>query len=134
MRLWTLLAGLAACAVSVQAQNALQDLAKHMPKCSVCYFRPYVRRPVRELTCLKQLACFAEELPKSVCATDLTSQCLCTNVALNAAVAVCAKKTCTIFETLRKKRPSADVIQLEANKRDRNQERQRTRLWRAYQE
>jgi hypothetical protein len=128
MRLWTLLAGLAACTISVQAQNALLDLAKHMPKCSVCYFRPYIRRPIRKLTCPKKLACFAEELPKSTCATDLTSQCLCTNVALNAAVAVCARKTCTVFETLRKRMFLADVIRLEANKRDRNQERERPRL------
>ena len=42
-----------------------------------------------------------EELPKSTCATDLTSQCLCTNTALNLAVAACSQKTCTIYELMR---------------------------------
>jgi hypothetical protein len=43
-----------------------------------------------------------EELPKSTCATNLTSQCLCTNEALNLAVGACAQKTCTVFELMRK--------------------------------
>ncbi|KAI4650544.1 hypothetical protein J4E93_002900 [Alternaria ventricosa] len=44
-----------------------------------------------------------EELPKSTCATDLTSQCLCTNTALNLAVAACSQKTCTIYELMQTK-------------------------------
>lgn len=48
-----------------------------------------------------QLACITSELPKSTCATNLTPECMCTNVALNAAVGLCAMKTCTVFELLR---------------------------------
>ncbi|KAH6229664.1 hypothetical protein HBI53_038060 [Parastagonospora nodorum] len=77
------LALLAAFAVSVQAQNPLQALAEHMPKCS--------------------LACFVQELPLSTCATKLTSACLCSNNALNLAVAACSKQTCTMYELLQTK-------------------------------
>lgn len=58
-------------------------------------FRTYVPRLIRP-----QLVCFTKELPKSSCATDLTSECMCTNDALNAAVAACAMKTCTVYELL----------------------------------
>ncbi|CAN9087251.1 unnamed protein product [Alternaria alternata] len=86
MRLNILLAFLAAFVAAVQAQNALEALASRMPKCA--------------------LACFMEELPKSTCATNLTSECLCTNDALNAAVAVCSQKTCTIYELMQTKNVS----------------------------
>lgn len=48
-----------------------------------------------------------EELPKSSCATDLTSECMCTNDALNAAVGVCAMQTCTVYELLQTKNVSS---------------------------
>ena len=53
-----------------------------------------------------------QELPKSTCATNLTSECLCSNDALNAAVAVCAQKTCTVYELLRKRtlQPNSHVF------------------------
>ncbi|KAF4310829.1 hypothetical protein SLS57_009897 [Botryosphaeria dothidea] len=88
MRLWTVLALLAAFIASAQAQDALLALAKQMPKCS--------------------LVCFTKELPKSSCATDLTSECMCTNDALNAAVAACAMKTCTVYELLVTKNVSSN--------------------------
>ncbi|KAG9193505.1 choline dehydrogenase [Alternaria panax] len=86
MRLNILLAFLAALVSTVQAQNALEALASHMPKCA--------------------LACFMQELPQSTCARNLTSECLCSNDALNAAVAVCSQKTCTIYELLQTKNVS----------------------------
>ncbi|EFQ89000.1 hypothetical protein P3342_009549 [Pyrenophora teres f. teres] len=86
MRLQLLIAFLTTFVVAVQAQGGLLALAEHMPKCS--------------------LACFIQELPKSTCATNLTSECLCSNDALNAAVAVCAKKTCSVYELLQTKNVS----------------------------
>ncbi|KAF2824765.1 hypothetical protein CC86DRAFT_296370 [Ophiobolus disseminans] len=80
MRSRNLLLLLAAFVLSVQAQNPLQELAKHMPKCS--------------------LTCIANELPKSRCATNPTSECLCTDKALTAAVTVCAMRACTVYENL----------------------------------
>lgn len=41
MRLWTVLALLAAFIASAQAQDALLALAKQMPKCSVCSHDPH---------------------------------------------------------------------------------------------
>ncbi|KAF2123897.1 hypothetical protein P153DRAFT_302951 [Dothidotthia symphoricarpi CBS 119687] len=83
MRLGSLIAFVAAFATSVRAQSVLQQLAKQMPSCAV--------------------ACITEELPKSQCATNLTSECLCTNVALKTAVAACTLQTCSVYETLQTK-------------------------------
>jgi hypothetical protein len=69
-------------------------------------FRTFVRTSaVFDTNMFIQLACFAQEIPKSTCATDLTSECLCTNTALNAAVGACSMQTCTKFELLRKTSP-----------------------------
>ncbi|EUC45108.1 hypothetical protein COCMIDRAFT_96449 [Bipolaris oryzae ATCC 44560] len=87
MKFGNILMGLAAFAAGVQAQNPLAALAQSMPKCS--------------------LACFMEVIPTSSCATNLTSACLCTNKALNAAVALCASKTCTKYELLQTKNVSS---------------------------
>ncbi|RMZ66270.1 oxidase [Pyrenophora seminiperda CCB06] len=72
-----------------------------MPKCS--------SQDV-DLTRLLQLGCFMQELPKSTCATNLTSECLCSNDALNAAVAVCAQKVCTVYELLPIKHPRVQKL------------------------
>ncbi|KAH8711866.1 hypothetical protein GQ44DRAFT_690083 [Phaeosphaeriaceae sp. PMI808] len=87
MRFWTVLAFLAVFITSAHAQGALAALAQHMPKCS--------------------LACFVQEIPKSTCATNLTSQCLCANTALNTAIGACAKNTCTVYELLQTKNVSS---------------------------
>ncbi|KAL0256750.1 hypothetical protein SLS55_009147 [Diplodia seriata] len=87
MRLWTVLALLATFFASVHAQSALLKLASQMPECS--------------------LTCFTKELPKSSCATNLTSACMCSNDELNAAVQVCAMKACTVAELLGKHNSAA---------------------------
>ncbi|KAF9699389.1 hypothetical protein EKO04_002689 [Ascochyta lentis] len=55
------------------------------------------------------LACFKLEIPKSTCATDLTSECMCTNAALNEAVGACSIKTCTAYELLQTKNISSNA-------------------------
>ncbi|KAF9736285.1 hypothetical protein PMIN02_006432 [Paraphaeosphaeria minitans] len=87
MRLWTVLTILFVFGTSTNAQAALEALATELPSCS--------------------LACFLSEIPKSTCANDLTSECLCTNDALNAAVTICASKTCTVYELLQTKNISS---------------------------
>ncbi|KAH7070327.1 hypothetical protein BKA63DRAFT_75039 [Paraphoma chrysanthemicola] len=83
MKLWTALTIAALFSSSVQAQAALQALARQLPACS--------------------LACFTSEIPQSTCATNLTTACMCTNAALNAAVGACASQTCTVYELLQTK-------------------------------
>jgi hypothetical protein len=100
MKLANILLGLAAFTAGVQAQNPLASLAEHMPKCAVC-LSDYRMSDVESNPYI-QLACFMEVIPTSTCATNLTSACLCTNTALNAAVGVCSQKTCTKYELLRK--------------------------------
>ncbi|EOD49529.1 putative cfem domain-containing protein [Neofusicoccum parvum] len=80
MRLWTVLAFLAAFVASVQAQSALLALAKQLPTCS--------------------LVCIQKAIAASTCVTDLTQECICTNEALNAQVTICASQTCTVPELL----------------------------------
>ncbi|KAF1933714.1 CFEM domain-containing protein [Didymella exigua CBS 183.55] len=46
-------------------------------------------------------------IPQSGCVKNLTSECLCTDVALNVAVGVCAQKTCTVYELLQTKNVSS---------------------------
>ncbi|OAF99007.1 uncharacterized protein CC84DRAFT_1191485 [Paraphaeosphaeria sporulosa] len=87
MRLWTVLTIFFVFGTSANAQAALQALAKELPPCS--------------------LACFMSEIPKTTCANNLTSECLCTNEALNAAVTLCASKTCTVYELLQTKNISS---------------------------
>ncbi|KAF2442465.1 hypothetical protein P171DRAFT_392365 [Karstenula rhodostoma CBS 690.94] len=87
MRLWTVLTVLFIFGSSANAQAALQALAKQLPPCS--------------------LTCFMSEIPKSTCATNLTSECLCTNAALNAAVGACSMKTCTVYELFQTKNISS---------------------------
>ncbi|KAF1846063.1 uncharacterized protein K460DRAFT_431062 [Cucurbitaria berberidis CBS 394.84] len=87
MRFSTVLTVLCGFILSVHAQEALQALAKEMPKCA--------------------LACFTLEVPKSTCARNLTSACMCTNTALNAAVGACAMKSCTRYELLQTKNVSS---------------------------
>ncbi|KAF2853376.1 hypothetical protein T440DRAFT_418381 [Plenodomus tracheiphilus IPT5] len=88
MRFSTILAILGGFVVSVHAQEALLALAKELPECS--------------------LACFTLEIPKSTCATNLTSECMCTNTALNAAVGACAMQSCTVYELLQTKNVSSN--------------------------
>ncbi|EOA83099.1 hypothetical protein ACJQWK_00584 [Exserohilum turcicum] len=87
MRLSNVLACFAALTTGVRAQGGLESLAENMPSCA--------------------LMCFMQAIPTSTCATDLTSECLCSNTALNAAVGACAKKTCTVYELLQTKNVSA---------------------------
>ncbi|KAH7397235.1 hypothetical protein BKA66DRAFT_408993 [Pyrenochaeta sp. MPI-SDFR-AT-0127] len=98
MRLYTLLVILVGFVYSVQAQQALLALADQLPECS--------------------LACFASELPKSSCATNLTTECMCTSVALNAAVGACAMKTCTVYELLQTKNVSSNSCGVPIRKSD----------------
>lgn len=83
MRSAVFLTSLASFFAAVQAQDALLALSEHMPKCS--------------------LACFAQQLPESACATELTSACLCNDHSLNTAVAACSQAACTTYELLQTK-------------------------------
>lgn len=59
---------------------------------------------------INQLTCFMLEIPNSTCATNLTSECLCADAALNAAVGACASKTCSVYELLRKRTQQRVVV------------------------
>ncbi|KAJ4983425.1 CFEM domain-containing protein [Stagonosporopsis vannaccii] len=87
MRLVATLVFLAISLVPVKSQQDVLSLARNMPNCS--------------------LACFTLEIPQSNCARNLTTECMCTDVALNAAVSACAQKSCTVYELLQTKNVSS---------------------------
>lgn len=93
---------------NVLAQGTdIAQLAALYPNCSVCQRDSWLSL---SLTC-EQLTCMTELIPQSSCMTEsgLNQTCLCTNVALNDQIGLCASQGCTVKELLTTKNASSTV-------------------------